>query len=216
MEELIVGLLSFLFTVLVLSYIIGDNPAFRLAVYAFVGVAAGYVAATVFRQVVVDKLVMPLISHPDPTMRASLIFPLVMSLMLLTKMSPQLEWVGRPIVAFLVGVGTATAVAGAVLGTIFPQVEASSAMFEHGLGGIASGVLILIGTITTIAYFQFTVPKANAGKRGKIMSFLTLPGQVFIAITLGAIFAGVLAATLTAFVDRIQSMVLFFDSLIPK
>ncbi len=215
MEDFIIGLLSFLFTVLILSYIIGDSPAFRLAVHAFVGVAAGYVAATVFRQVVVDKLFMPLFVG-SPLDRALMVFPLIMSFMLLAKMSPQLEWFGRPIVAFLVGVGTATAVAGAVLGTLFPQIEASSAMFGQGLGGIASGALILFGTITTIAYFQFTVRKANAGSRGKIMAFLALLGQVFIAITLGAIFAGVLAAALTAFVDRIQSIVLFFDSLIPK
>jgi len=215
MEEFIIGLLGFLFTVLVLSYIIGDSPAFRLAVHAFVGVAAGYVAATVFRQVVVDKLFMPLLTG-SPFDRALMVFPLIMSFMLLAKMSPQFEWFGRPVVAFLVGVGTATAVAGAVLGTLFPQIEASSAMFGQGLGGIASGALILLGTVTTIAYFQFTVRKANAGNRGKMMAFLALLGQVFIAITLGAIFAGVMAAALTAFVDRIQAVVLFLDLLIPK
>lgn len=215
MEELIIGLLSFLFTILIFSYIIGDNPAFRLAVHAFVGVAAGYVAATVFRQVVVDKLFMPLLSG-SPLDRALMVFPLAMSFLLLTKMSPKLEWLGRPIVAFLVGVGTATAIAGAVLGTLFPQIEASSAMFGRGLGSIASGALILLGTVTTIAYFQFTVRKANAGNRGKIMAFLAVLGQVFIAITLGAIFAGVLAAALTAFVDRIQAIVLFLDLFIPK
>ncbi|GAB4484952.1 MAG: hypothetical protein Fur0016_16240 [Anaerolineales bacterium] len=212
-NELIISLLSFLFTVLVLSYIIGDSPAFRLAVHAFVGVAAGYVAATVFRQVVVDKLLLPLFVG-SPLDRALMVFPMAMSILLLAKMSPQLEWLGRPVVAFLVGVGVATAVAGAVLGTLFPQIEASSAMFGQGLGGIASGALILLGTITTIAYFQFMVSKANAGNRGKIMAFLALLGQVFIAITLGAIFAGVLTAALTAFVDRIQSIVLFLDSLI--
>ncbi len=215
MEDLLIGLLSFLFTVLILSYIIGDSPAFRLAVHAFVGVAAGYVAATVFRQVVVDKLFMPLFVG-SPLDRALMVFPLMMSFMLLAKMSPQLEWFGRPVVAFLVGVGTATAVAGAVLGTLFPQIGASSAMFGQGLGSIASGLLILFGTISTIAYFQFTVRKANAGSRGKIMALLALVGQVFIAIALGAVFAGVLAATLTAFVDRIQSIVLFLDLLIPK
>lgn len=212
-SELIIGLLSFLFTMLVLSYIIGDSPAFRLAVHAFVGVAAGYVAVIVFRQVVVDRLFMPLFVG-SPLDRAMMVFPLTLSILLLTKMSPQLEWLGRPVVAFLVGVGAATAVAGAVLGTLFPQIEASSSMFGQGLGGIASGALILVGAIATIAYFQFTVSKANAGKRGKIMAFLALLGQVFIAITLGAIFAGVLAATLTAFVDRIQAIVLFLDSLI--
>lgn len=212
-SELIIGLLSFLFTVLILSYIIGDNPAFRLAVHAFVGVAAGYVAATVFRQVVVDKLFLPLLVG-SPLDRLLMLFPLLMSVFLLAKMSPSLEWLGRPVVAFLVGVGTATAVAGAVLGTLFPQIQASATPFGQGAGGIVSGALILLGTITTLAYFQFTVGKASAGRRGNLMSLLALLGQVFIAIALGAVFAGVLAAALTAFVDRIQSIVLFLDSLL--
>lgn len=212
--ELVIGLLSFVFTLLVLSYLIGDSPAFRVAIHAFVGVSAGYVAAIVFRQVVVDKLVMPIATDPNPILRITMVFPLVLSLMLFAKMSPQLEWLGRPVVAFLVGVGTATVVAGAVLGTLFPQIEASTAMFGPGQGNILTGGFILIGTAATIAYFQFTVRKANAGQRGKVMSLVARLGEVFIAITLGAIFAGVLAAALTAFVDRIQSIVLFLDWLI--
>lgn len=212
-NELIIGLLSFLFTVLIMSYLIGDSPAFRLAVHAFVGVAAGYVTATVFRQVVVDKLFLPLLVG-SPLDRVLMLFPLTLSILLLAKLSPALEWLGRPVVAFLVGVGTATAVAGAVLGTLFPQIQASSAMFGQNLGGIFSGAFILFGTITTIAYFQFTVGKSSAGRRGRVITLLAWIGQVFIAIALGAIFAGVLAAALTAFVDRIQSIVLFLDSLL--
>ena len=53
--DLITGFLSFLFTVLILSYLVGDNPAFRLAIHAFIGVSAGYVAMVVFRQIIIDK-----------------------------------------------------------------------------------------------------------------------------------------------------------------
>jgi hypothetical protein len=134
------------------------------------------------------------------------------------------EWVGRPVVAFLVGVGTAAAIGGAVLGTIFPQVLAAGGMFDirssESVGGLATnlvtGVVALLGTITTLAYFQFTVRGSNTatGKRGWFVGFFALLGQVFIVITLGAIFAGVLAASLTAFVDRVQSVIDFFAILI--
>ncbi len=43
--ELISGLIAFLLTVFVLSYLINDNFLFRAATYIFVGVSAGYVAA---------------------------------------------------------------------------------------------------------------------------------------------------------------------------
>jgi hypothetical protein len=220
--ELITGFLSFLFTVLILSYVVGDNPAFRLAIHAFVGVTAGYVAVSIFRQVIVDKMFLPMVGG---TMidRLLMAFPLVMSLLLLGKLSPQSEWLGRPVVALLVGIGTASAIAGAILGTLFPQIVAASALFDlrnsSGPGALAgnllTGVVALAATIATLAYFQFTVPggAASGGKRGRFAGFFALLGQVFIAITLGTIFAGVLAAALTALVERMQTTVLFVDKI---
>jgi hypothetical protein len=218
--DLITGFLSFLFTILILSYVIGDNPAFRLAIHAFVGVSAGYVAIVIFRQVVVDKMFLPMLTG---TMldRVLLAFPLVMSLLLLGKLSPRSEWVGRPVVALLVGIGTASAISGAIIGTLFPQIAAASVMFDLRqspdfgalAGSLLTAVFALAGTIATLVYFQFTVRSADLslGSRGRIMKFFALLGQVFIAITLGTIFAGVLAAALTALVERMQSIVLFLD-----
>jgi hypothetical protein len=211
--DLITGSLSFLFTLLILSYVVGDNPAFRTAVHAFVGVSTGYIAIAVFRMVIVDKLFMPFING-NTNERIFLAFPLVLGLLLLGKMLAGTEWVGRPVVAFLVGVGTAAAIGGAVLGTIFPQVLAAGNKFDIHSGGLnlATGTFALIGTIATLAYFQFTVIGKNSttGKRGWFVGFFALLGQVFIVIALGAIFAGVLAASLTAFVDRVQSVINFF------
>jgi hypothetical protein len=218
--ELISGVLSFLFTLLILSYVIGDNPAFRTAVHAFVGVSTGYIAISVFRLVIVDKLFMPLVNG-TMNERIFLAFPLVLGLFLMGKMLSGAEWIGRPVVAFLVGVGTAAAIGGAILGTIFPQVLATGGMFNLRAGGnlvlnLATGAFVLVGTITTLAYFQFTVIGKNTstGKRGWFTGFLALLGQVFIVIALGAIFAGVLAASLTAFVDRMQSVINLFAMLI--
>jgi hypothetical protein len=221
--DFITGLLSFLFTLLILSYVVGDNPAFRAAVHAFVGVSTGYIAVAVFRLVIVEKMLLPLVSGGLGE-RIFLAFPLVLSLLLLGKMFAGTEWVGRPVVAFLVGVGTAAAIGGAVLGTIFPQVFAAAGMFDtqssETVGGLATnlaaGLFALIGTVTTLAYFQFTIRGKNtsSGKRGWFVGFFALLGQVFIVITLGAIFAGVLAASLTALVDRVQSVIDFIANLI--
>ena len=43
--DLITAVLSFLFTLLIFSYLIGDNPLFKIALYIFVGVSSGYIAA---------------------------------------------------------------------------------------------------------------------------------------------------------------------------
>lgn len=212
--DIISMVLSFFFTIFILSYVVGDSPLFRLAVHVFIGVTAGYVFAVVLRQVFFAKLFMPMLT--DSSQIGFLIVPTVLGMLLMTKMFSSIEWIGRPVVAFMVGVGTATAIAGAILGTLFPQIGASAEMFALGQGGVLqlfSGAFILIGTIFTLAYFQFTVKAGTGGQRGRIGTIVATVGQVFIAITLGAIFAGVLAAALTAFVGSIQNLVIPLDLL---
>jgi hypothetical protein len=222
--DLITGFLSFLFTVLILSYIVGDNVAFRLAIHVFIGISAGYVATIVLFQVIAEKLIFPLFvgSFLERVLAG---IPLILGLVLLvTKTSSKLEGLGRWLVAFLVGTGAAAAIAGAILGTIFPQVLSTINLFDtQGPGGalgtagnIGMGLVILLGTISTLAYFQFTVigKGAASGRRGTVMRVVALLGQVFIIITLGALFAGAFSAALTAFVDRIHFIVEFFDQLL--
>jgi hypothetical protein len=138
----------------------------------------------------------------------------VLSGLLLFKVSPRLSRIGNPAIAYLVGVGVAAAIGGAVMGTIFPQVMASINLFdadairqtgESPMLMLLQGVMIIIGTLTSLIYFHFGVkPRLGApGRRPEWMEILALIGQVFIAITLGAIFAGVLTASLAALIERV-------------
>jgi hypothetical protein len=64
----------------------------------------------------------------------------------------------------------------------------------------------MVGTISTLAYFHFGVRQVTdqTAKRPKWLEVVALIGQVFIAITLGALFAGVYAASLTALIERLK------------
>jgi hypothetical protein len=133
------------------------------------------------------------------------------------KISPHTARLGNPVIAFLVGVGAAVAVGGAVLGTIFPQTQTSINILDISNAGkylgerLFFGVLMLIGTITTLVYFHFGAKSTPGGpQRGKLVTILGWVGQVFIAITLGVLFAGVFSAAMTALIERISSLSEFF------
>ncbi len=51
---------AFFLTILVLSYILGDNPLFRAVTYIFIGVSAGYVAVLLINQIQLPRLVDPM------------------------------------------------------------------------------------------------------------------------------------------------------------
>ena len=113
MADLIGAAVAFVLTLLVLSYIIGDNPLFRIAIHLFVGVASGLAVVIAFYNILWPQLIQPLIFGSELE-RFFLLIPLVLSGLLLTKISPRLGGWGRLAVAFLVGVGAATAIGGAI------------------------------------------------------------------------------------------------------
>ena len=219
-QDLVPGFLSFLLTLMILSYMIGDNPAFRVAVYIFVGVSAGYVAAVAWWQVIYPKVFLALFSGTFIEALIALI-SLILGVLLLLKLSSRMAWLGTPSLAFLVGVGAAVAVGGAVMGTIIPQTQASFKVFnptspgETWLARLFFGAIMLVGTITTLVYFHFGA-RATAGgpQRGKLVIWLSRIGQVFIAITLGVLFAGVFAAALTALIERLNFVWYFLTSVL--
>jgi hypothetical protein len=213
--NLITGGISFLLTLMVLSYLIGDNPAFRVAVYIFIGVSAGYAAAVVWHQVLNAQLFRPLFSG-SLSERLLAVIPLVLGLLLLFKLSPRTSRLGTPSMAFIAGVGAAVAIGGAVMGTIFPQTRASMNAFDLSSTGqqwlerLSVGVVMLVGTVTTLAYFHFGAKAtANGPQRNKLVTVLSWVGQVFIAITFGVLFAGVFMAAMTALIERLNFMITF-------
>jgi len=220
--DLIGTLLGLTLTLFVFSYIFGDNALFRVATYLFIGAASGYAAVIAWYNVIWPQLLRPLV-FGSQSERLFALFPLVLSGMLLLKISPRYTRLGNPAVAFLVGVGVATAIGGAVLGTIFPQVGASINLFdpqgvapgENVYAELIKGGLILLGTLTTLIYFHFGTGKspANNPKRPEWMEWLALIGQVFIAITFGALFAGVFSASLTTLIERLFFIMDFLFSL---
>lgn len=227
MIDLIGAILGFLLTCMVLSYIFGDNPLFRFSVHLFIGVAAGFAGAVALRNVIFPDLVLPLltVAGGDYSLTALLsLVPVGLSLLLLTKLFPQMGRVGNVSMAFLVGVGAAVAVGGAITGTLFPQT--SAAMNQINLDVIQqesapntafqdlmSGVISIAVTVLTLLYFHFTT-RQNSTERPAWLETLAMGGQIFIALTFGVVFAGVYTAALTALIDRLNALIEYFYAIL--
>ncbi len=224
MAEFISGLVALFLTIFVLSYLIKDNILSRATLHIFIGVSAGYLAALVVKYVLIPLLLRPMISGSMGE-RISAYIALVLVFILLLKSIPAISGAATLPGARMVGVGAAVAIGGAVTGTLFPQTLAAINTFDleaasaRGTGAFSQFFVAIVATLSTastLMYFQFTAKKQAEGtyKRDPITGILALIGKIFIAITFGAIFAGVLSAALTALIGRLDFILRFILSLL--
>ena len=216
LSELAWSAIGFLLTVMVLSYLIDDNLFFRLAAYLFIGLTAGYLTVLLVNRVLVPHLVLPLFSGTD-TERLWLLVPIILVLLLFIGQIPRFSLASRVPLAYLAGLSAAVAIGGAVFGTLIPQAKAVIGAFDPGnlfqVPGqawlrILDAVVMLVGVIGTLSYFHFgrklKPGKAGDGtKRPLVLQGLSKVGEIFIGITLGAVFAGVFSTALLALIDRL-------------
>lgn len=219
--EILSAFIGLILTLLVFSYLIGDNPLFRFAIYLFIGVSSGYAATAVWHYLLVPELFSQL---DDFNQLVLLIVPLILGISLLAKLSPRISWLGNFAMAVLVGVGAATAVGGALIGTLLPQAQAAIDVFDLASGGDGSnffvrlfeGTIMFLGTVLTLASFHFTATRAPDGtvRRNPVFEGIAWFGRLFISITLGVLFAGVYMAALTAMIERLSSLFNFIRQFI--
>lgn len=226
-----------LLTVMVFSYLIGDNPLFKLAMHLLIGVAGGYAGAIAIHSVLVPGLIDPLVEAglpgiADAELLVTVIFPWILVLILFLKVSQSTARYGTFSMALLVGVGAAVVVGGAISGTLIPQTRAAMASSlnpslvspqtgESGLERMIGVGITLLGTLTTLFYFRFSTLIAEGEAPLAVISGIAVPGPLsilnaigksFIAITFGAMYAGVLAAALIVLAERLQFLFTAFAS----
>ncbi len=217
----IIGLsLSAILTLFVFSYLVGDNFAYRTALYAFIGVAAGYTAYIVVKTVLMPQFV-GIFSRDgvEPADLVLMLFPLIMSIMLFLKLFQSTSRYGNIALGFLVGVGAAVAIGGALRGTLFPQIQAGMVSLDWaqpGVPGVSEGgwsrattsLITLLGTVFTLLYFYYGAKRTEAGEiqRPGWINWATQSGRIFVVITLAALYAGSVATAFTFLTQRMLSL----------
>ena len=215
-------IIAAILTFMVWSYLLGDNPAFRIAEHLFVGIAVGYAVVVAWFNVVQPAL-FGAVAPQSPALAAA---PLLLCLLLMAKVRPAWSGVGNIAVAFLVGVGAALAVGGALFGTLGPQVVATASLsldpadYGDTQSALASPFLwqnlaVLVGTIGTFFYFTFNIQPQGplGGFRETFTRFWSGIGRWVIMMMLGALFANTVTSRIALLIGRVQWLLSAFGLL---
>jgi hypothetical protein len=188
-------------TLLIFSYVFGDNVLYRWGLALVVGAVTGYTLAVTLRFVYYDWLARA--SSGNLLIRIVYVVPLIFALFLMAKGFKRFAPLGNVAMGFLLGVGAAVAVAGAVTGTLIPQVTAtgSALSLDAGTGGLVNGLLVVVGTVLALASFS-SRPLEPASRFRSLRLGLRRVGRGFVVVALATAFAGALTTALTLLVDR--------------
>ncbi len=198
-------------TLIIFSYLLGDNVLYRWALALLVGSAIGY-ALGVAVDYVREWIVMSLLEQ-DLAVSIVYAIPLLLGILLLLKgFSPnrflgRMGIVGNLALAYLVGVGAAVAIAGALMGTLIPLVIATGQLLDGpGLAAVAQRLVAAVGTILTLLYFAHRPRTVGSDlePRSWISRSVRALGGAFLMFGLGTAFAGAITSGLTAMVIRLS------------
>jgi hypothetical protein len=199
----------------IMSFVLGDNPLYKLAESVFVGVSAAYLMvagfwneivanlfAKLFPQLMKDTL-LPGLTELDRNW--SYLVPLVLSVMMLWRLAPKGSWIARWPLAFFIG-----ATAGIRLisyleadfvqqinNTILPLVVFTAEGRFDIWGSIRNG-LIVGGVLLGLVYFFFSVPHKG------IVGGLARGGVWLLMITFGASFGYTVMGRIALLADRLE------------
>jgi hypothetical protein len=181
-------------TIVVLGGMLGERRAFALAQHLFAGLATGYLVVVATREVLVPRLVLPLLD--EPLARPELYLGLVLAVG--TAATPWLPRRAAAIpVTILVGSLAAFALGGALMGTVLPQ--AAAAIVEPGPpADLANGILGL--AVTSLV--MLSLARGGAGSTS-VIARASSAGRWLLVGGIGAWLAFLLVSRLVLLVDRL-------------
>ena len=181
-------------TLAVWSYLVGARRIFELVQYLLAGLATGYLVLLAIRDVLVPRLVSPLLASPRDHL-------LLVPALALVGLLVGATWLPRrataPATAILVGGIAAFALGGAVIGTILPQMAAALPINEASSPSIAGQFLSLAITALVLIAFLHGAPRGAVTMRAATLGRWLLIGGI------GGWLGFLVVSRLSLLVDRI-------------
>ena len=202
-------------TLFIFSFLYKDNPLFKLAENLYVGVSVGYTIVKTYDTVILHLIWKPIVENQEWT----LLIPVAIGLLMLTRYVPNAAWLSRYAFAFIVGVGAGLAIPRTVSSFILKQIEdtvrpllalvpGDGVTFSWNLMTPASSVnviIVLIGVSSVLFYFFFSVEHSGPGKA------VARTGVLFLMIAFGAAFGYTVMARMSLLIGRLTDLIEYSD-----
>jgi len=193
-----------LLTLSIFSYLYGDNPFYKSAEHIFVGVSAGYIFTITFWDTIWPNLfgrLLPSYVAAGFEFDISYIFPLVLGIFMLFRLSKKYDWLSRISIAYIVGMMAGLKFYVFLNSNLLTQIKSSTVNLSGTYLSIINEVIILIGVISGLVYFFFS--KEHTGVIGRVSRI----GVYFLMIKFGASFGFAVMGRISLLIGRFEELI---------
>ena len=195
-----------LLTLSIFSYLYGDNPFYKAAEHIFVGISAGYIFTITFWDTIWPNLFGRL--FPDYVKAGfefdwTYIFPFILGVFMLFRLSKKYDWLSRISIAYIVGMMAGLKFYVFLNSNLLTQIKSSTVNLAGTYYSIINEVIILIGVISGLVYFFFS--KEHTGIVGKVSRI----GIYFLMIKFGASFGFAVMGRISLLIGRFEELIEF-------
>ena len=195
-------------TLCMFSFLYEDNPFYKLGEHLYVGVSLGYIVVQVLFLTMIPKWWKPLIASPH---HWELLIPAGLGILMLCHFVPKAAWLSRWTMALMMGLSAGTAIPASVASLIFTQVQGTvqPLVLMKGVGGQSvvdtgagalwgdfSALFVLVGVISVLVYFFFSVEHKGPVKA------VSKVGILFLMISFGASYGFTVQGRFALLYDR--------------
>ena len=206
MYELIGVWCIVLLTLSIFSYLYGDNPFYKAAEHIFVGVSAGYVFTITFWDTIWPNLfgrLFPEYVGAGFKFDITYIFPLILGVFMLFRLSKKYDWLSRISIAYIVGMMAGLKFYVFLNSNLLTQIKSSTVNLSGTYLSIFNDIIILVGVICGLVYFFFS--KEHTGTLGKISRI----GVYFLMVKFGASFGFAVMGRISLLIGRFEELIEF-------
>ena len=171
------------------SVLIGDNPISKITENLYMGILGGYILATNWD--FINKNAFTRIQSGQYIY----VIAIILSLMLFSRLKREWLWVSRYPVALTVGVGLGLAMRATVITDFLGQIKATILPLNS-----INNLIMLIGTVTTTAYFLFTREYKGTYK------YINQTGRLFLLVAFGVAYGQTVSFRYELVIGRLVDM----------
>lgn len=201
--ELISLWVAGLLTLAIYSFLYKDNPFYKFAEHLYVGVSTGYLVVIALGEALRRDLYEPLFINPERDW--IVIIPGILGLLLFTRFFKKIAFVSRISIAFVVGVASGISIPNQVQTMLLRHTEATILPLYnpsvHWMTNI-NNILILIGVLTVLIYFFFSIRHEGAVKP------VSRVGVIYLMLYFGASFGYTVMGRVSLLIGRMRFLIL--------